>query len=232
MLNKVDSDLTNLCVTCNTKTADGKSSNFKIASWNVAGIRACIKVCYVCFPVFSCNCRIHLSFLLQKNGIEYVMKELPDVLCVQEVKCSESKLPSEVEIEGYHAYWCLGIVYFRYGYLIFTKMRVLTCSNWIFAGSKEGYAGVGLYSKIKPLNVVNGIDKPEYDSEGRVITAEYEDFFLINTCMFKLIFAFSSWIEKNSSFPILNPLSPLLIRNGTWDGLLVFYVCEDFYWIP
>lgn len=48
MLNKVDSDLSSLCVTCETKTTDGRSSNFKIASWNVAGIRACIKVvtCY------------------------------------------------------------------------------------------------------------------------------------------------------------------------------------------
>ncbi|KAK7597757.1 hypothetical protein V9T40_009982 [Parthenolecanium corni] len=133
MLNKVDSDLTNLCVTCETKTGDGRGSNFKIASWNVAGIRACIK----------------------KSGIEYFKKELPDILCLQEVKCSKVKLPPEVKVEGYHAYWCLG--------------------------SKEGYAGVGLYSKTKPLNVKNGFDQPEYDSEGRVITAEYDDFYLINT---------------------------------------------------
>lgn len=55
-------------------------------------------------------------------------------------------------------------------------------SIWLFTGSKEGYSGVGLYSKTKPLSVKNGFDQPEYDSEGRVITAEYDDFFLINTC--------------------------------------------------
>lgn len=55
--------------------------------------------------------------------------------------------------------------------------------NWIFCtGTKEGYAGVGLYSKEKPLNVKYGLGIQDYDAEGRVITAEYEKFYVVATC--------------------------------------------------
>ncbi|XP_065226891.1 exodeoxyribonuclease [Planococcus citri] len=131
LLNQVSSDLDSLVVTNTKCTADGKSSNFKIASWNVAGLRAWIK----------------------KNGLDYIKKEQADIVCLQETKCSESKLPPEAKVKGYHTYWCSGI--------------------------KEGYAGVALYSKEKPLNVKYGLGKQEYDSEGRLITAEYEKFYVV-----------------------------------------------------
>jgi exonuclease III len=52
------------------------------------------------------------------------------------------------------------------------------------SGDKGGYSGVGLMSKIKPIKVTYGINEKEHDTEGRVITAEYEKFYLINTCNF------------------------------------------------
>ena len=51
-----------------------------------------------------------------------------------------------------------------------------------FSAEKEGYAGVGLYSKAEPISVVDGLDDDVHDKEGRVITAEYEDFYLVTTC--------------------------------------------------
>lgn len=60
--------------------------------------------------------------------------------------------------------------------------------NCYFTGEKAGYAGVALYSKEKPINVEYGIGNKEYDKEGRVITAEYEKFFLIATCKFVFFF--------------------------------------------
>jgi len=54
-------------------------------------------------------------------------------------------------------------------------------SNAFVVGDKAGYAGVALYSKEKPLNVKMGIGNKEQDSEGRIITAEYDKFFLVTT---------------------------------------------------
>lgn len=86
--------------------------------------------------------------------MDYIHYEKPDILCLQETKCSEEKLPAEVNIEEYHIYW----------------------QN----SKKEGYAGVGLYSRTEPLSVTYGIGIDEHDSEGRVITAEYDDFYVIS----------------------------------------------------
>lgn len=81
-------------------------------------------------------------------------RENPDVLCLQETKCEKDKLPDEIKsVEGYESYWV--------------------------SSNKEGYAGVGLLSKIKPINVKYGINNDEHDSEGRCITAEYEKFFVV-----------------------------------------------------
>lgn len=118
---------------CSKKSASGEEPNFKIASWNVAGLRACVK----------------------KECLEYIKKENADIFCLQETKCEESKLPPEVKnrFPEYHTYW--------------------------LGGLKAGYAGVGLYTKKKPLKVSYGIGSAEFDSEGRLITAEYENFYLV-----------------------------------------------------
>jgi len=115
-----------------SKSPDGKPWNFKITSWNINGIRA----------------------WLEKNGHSYLAEEKPDILCVQETKCSDDKLPEEMKkVEDYHAYW--------------------------LSGDKDGYSGVGILSKKEPVSVKYGIDISEHDTEGRVITAEYEQFYLV-----------------------------------------------------
>lgn len=74
---------------------------------------------------------------------------------MQETKCSDAKLPGEAkDIEGYQTYWA--------------------------TSEKDGYAGVGLYSRTEPLSVSYGINVREHDTEGRIITAEYEKFYVIS----------------------------------------------------
>lgn len=91
---------------------------------------------------------------LKKGGLTFLDYEQPDIFCMQETKCTTDQLPEEVErIPGYHPYWlCM----------------------------PGGYAGVAIYSKIMPINVEYGIGNKEFDDAGRIITAEYEKFFLIN----------------------------------------------------
>ncbi|XP_055603288.1 DNA-(apurinic or apyrimidinic site) endonuclease [Uranotaenia lowii] len=63
---------------------DGKEFNYKISSWNVAGLRSWI----------------------DKGGLEFFEHEKPDILCVQETKCAEDQLPDAArQIKGYHPYW-------------------------------------------------------------------------------------------------------------------------------
>ncbi|XP_066262658.1 exodeoxyribonuclease isoform X2 [Euwallacea similis] len=92
---------------------------------------------------------------LKKGGLSILKYDKPDIFCLQESKCSTQKLPPEVvDIEGYKDYWC--------------------------SSQKEGYAGVGVYSKIEPIDVVYGIDSQEHNSEGRCITLEYDSFYVVN----------------------------------------------------
>ena len=75
---------------------------------------------------------------------------------MQETKCSDEKLPPELaEIKGY--------------------------TNYFLAGDKQGYSGVGIMTKKEPLKVTYGIGQKEHDSEGRVITLEFDEFFLVNS---------------------------------------------------
>ncbi len=83
----------------------------------------------------------------------------PDILCLQETKATPEQLPDAVrEVFGYDAYF-----------------------SW--PEVKKGYSGVAIYTKHKPLNVTLGIGLKGLDDEGRTITAEYKDFYLI-TCYF------------------------------------------------
>ncbi|KAL9926933.1 recombination repair protein 1 isoform X4 [Glossina fuscipes] len=91
---------------------------------------------------------------LKKDGLTFLKYEEPDIFCMQEIKCTIDQLPEELErIPGYHPYWLC---------------------------KPGGYAGVAIYSKIMPINVEYGIGDDEFDGNGRVITAEYEKFFLMN----------------------------------------------------
>lgn len=97
-----------------------------------------------------------LRAIFKKNFIENIRNIQPDILCLQETKAQKSEVQKELEIfnKEYHIY--------------------------IDSALKKGYSGTTLLSKEEPIQVTYGIDIPEHDNEGRVITAEYKDFFLVN----------------------------------------------------
>jgi exodeoxyribonuclease-3 len=80
----------------------------------------------------------------------------PDIFCFQEVKAEPDQLTEEVrDVPGFSSF--------------FAPCKI-----------KKGYSGVALYSRIEPLTVIYGMGIPEFDDEGRLIGAEYEDFWLLN----------------------------------------------------
>lgn len=88
-----------------------------------------------------------------KKGLEeFFLSELPDMFCMQETKVLEKENP--LHIEGYKEY--------------------------LYPAEKKGYSGTMIYSKIEPLSIKYGIGVEEFDSEGRVITLEYDNFYLVN----------------------------------------------------
>lgn len=89
---------------------------------------------------------------MNKGFLDFARELSPDVLCVQETKMQEGQ--AEVPLEGYHQYWC--------------------------SADKKGYSGTAVFTKTEPLSVTYGIGFDEHDHEGRVITAEFDDFYLVN----------------------------------------------------
>ena len=103
----------------------------KCISWNVNGIRACVK-----------------------KGFEDFFREADaDIFAIQETKCQPEQI--ELQTEGYYQYWN--------------------------SAQRKGYSGVALFTKKKPLAVSYGMGIEEHDTEGRVITAEFENFYFV-TC--------------------------------------------------
>ncbi len=88
-----------------------------------------------------------------KGFWEFFEEAQADFFCLQETKLSDGQY--EKTREGYHVYWNFA--------------------------EKKGYSGTAVFSKAEPLAVTYGIGVPEHDHEGRVITLEFEDFFLV-TC--------------------------------------------------
>lgn len=89
---------------------------------------------------------------INKGFYEFLENESPDVLCIQESKMQEGQI--EIISDGYYQYFNSAV--------------------------KKGYSGTITFTKKKPLSVSYGIGIEEHDNEGRVITTEFEDFFLIN----------------------------------------------------
>ncbi len=86
------------------------------------------------------------------KGLEdFFIKENADIYCFEETKVLPEQVP--MHIDGY--------------------------TEFLYPAEKKGYSGVMVYSKIKPLKVTYGIGVEEYDREGRVITLEFEEFYLI-----------------------------------------------------
>ena len=105
----------------------------KIISWNVNGIRSAIR----------------------KGFSEWLEREDPDILCLQETRARPSQLEGIVDLPpGYHAFW-----------------------NW---PSRKGYAGVSVFTRIGPREVVKDIRAEGFDDEGRSICLDLGAFFLVN----------------------------------------------------
>ena len=101
----------------------------KLLSWNVNGLRACLK----------------------KGFLESMAQLDADVICLQEIKMQKGQC--DVEMPGYEAYF--------------------------YSADKKGYSGTAVFTREKPLSVSYGIGIDEHDHEGRVITCEFQDFYLV-----------------------------------------------------
>lgn len=94
-----------------------------------------------------------LRACIQKGFLDFFHAADADFFCLQETKLSEGQLT--LDLPGYHQYW-----------------------NY---AQKKGYSGTAVFAKKEPLSAGFGIGIPEHDAEGRVITLEYETFYLV-TC--------------------------------------------------
>lgn len=102
----------------------------KFISWNVNGLRACVK----------------------KGFLDYFNEMDADFFSLQETKLQEGQI--ELQLDGYYQFW-----------------------NY---AEKKGYSGTAIFTKHKPLSVSYGVGEHESQSEGRIITLEYENFYLVN----------------------------------------------------
>ena len=89
---------------------------------------------------------------VNKGLKEFFEKINADIFCIQETKCQPEQI--ELEFDGYYAYWN--------------------------SAEKKGYSGTAIFTKQKPICVTYGIGIDEHDKEGRVITLEFKDFYMIN----------------------------------------------------
>ena len=94
-----------------------------------------------------------LRACLQKGWQDFFNKEEADFFCLQETKLQEGQI--SLDLPGYEQYWCYA--------------------------EKKGYSGTAIFAKHTPLSVTYGLGIPELDTEGRLITLEYPDFYLL-TC--------------------------------------------------
>ena len=101
----------------------------KLISWNVNGIRACVK----------------------KGFLDFFKETDADIFCLQETKLQEGQI--ELELEGYHQYW-----------------------NY---AERKGYSGTAIFTKQEPLYVSYGLGIEEHDQEGRIITLEFDNFYMV-----------------------------------------------------
>ncbi len=93
---------------------------------------------------------------VEKKGFVDLVKALsPDIFAVQETKAHPDQLSKDLhEIDGYTSYWHSAV--------------------------RKGYSGVGVYTQSEPLEIIYGLGDKQFDSEGRVLSLEFEDFYLIN----------------------------------------------------
>ena len=102
----------------------------KLVSWNVNGIRACVK----------------------KGFLDYFHEVNADIFCLQETKLQEGQI--DLQLDGYNQYWNYAV--------------------------KKGYSGTAIFTKEKPISVKYGVGDLDTEEEGRIITLEFERFYLVN----------------------------------------------------
>ena len=88
---------------------------------------------------------------VEKGFLDFFDEIRADAVCLQETKMQPDQLT--LELEGYQQYWNSAV--------------------------KKGYSGTAVFTKMPPLSVKNGMDIPEHDNEGRVITCEFEKFYVV-----------------------------------------------------
>lgn len=89
---------------------------------------------------------------VKKGFIDYFKEVDADIFCIQESKLQEGQI--ELILDGYHQYWNYAL--------------------------KKGYSGTAVFTKKKPISVRYGLGDEETEPEGRILTLEYEDFYLVN----------------------------------------------------
>lgn len=93
-----------------------------------------------------------LRACVRKGFLEYFEEVDADIFCIQETKLQEGQI--DLNLEEYYDYWNYAV--------------------------KKGYSGTAVFTKDKPLSVKYGLGIEDHDQEGRVITLEFEDFYLVN----------------------------------------------------
>ncbi|MFV0479969.1 MAG: exodeoxyribonuclease III [Anaerorhabdus sp.] len=102
----------------------------KLISWNVNGLRACVK----------------------KGFLDYFEQEDADLFCLQETKLQPDQI--DLELKGYYQYW--------------------------HSAQRKGYSGTAIFTKKEPLSVQTDFEKDVFNDEGRVLTLEFETFYMVN----------------------------------------------------
>jgi exodeoxyribonuclease III len=120
--------------------------------------------------------------VLKKGFLDYMAAVDADVICLQETKCH----PGDVQ----HVAWTSGYA-----------------TTWASA-VKKGYSGTVIFSRVPPKSVTTGIGHADHDQEGRVVTAEFADFFLVNV------------YQPNSQ----RGLTRLEYRTQSWDPAFLAYL--------
>jgi exodeoxyribonuclease-3 len=92
--------------------------------------------------------------VLKKGFADFIESEKPDILALQETKATQADVIVPEALAKYTSFWA--------------------------TAEKKGYSGTAIFTKTNPIAVTFGLGIAEHDREGRVITAEYEDFFLVN----------------------------------------------------
>src|SRR5690606_7042671 len=95
---------------------------------------------------------------MRKDWLSWLKSENPDVVCLQEIKASPDQIPLElamIESLGYEHYW--------------------------YPAQKKGYSGTAILTKVSPKNIVYGCGESDYDHEGRMIRADFDDVSIMST---------------------------------------------------